>query len=148
MADLNTWYPANWNGRPPQMPPGDLFVWRMFLARRGTEWGAYAYDVELHGGPTPRASSDPGLARAWARCIAKRADVVARSDAGYTIIEVRRAAGWSTIGQLLTYRRMFPIDYPDRQTTGALIACETIDPDARETAEAEGLQVWTADQLH
>jgi hypothetical protein len=147
MASLSHYYAATWPGRPPGMPAGDWYVWKQFLQRHGHEWNGYAYDVELHGGAAPVASSDPAIARCWARAIAKRADVVAQRDAGLTVIEVRRDAGWSTIGQLLTYRRLFPLDYPAEQLEGALIVCETIDPDARATALEQGLQIWTSEQL-
>ena len=148
MATLERFYPASWTGRPPQMPAGDFYVWKLFLSRRGHEWRDYAYDVELHGGPTPLVSTSPAMNRAWARSIAKRVDAVARNDAGLTLIEIRKNAGWSTLGQLLTYRRLFPLDYPNEQLAAALIVCETIDPDARETALEQDLEVWTAGQLH
>lgn len=69
--------------------------------------------------------------------------MIAQRASGHTLIEVRRNAGWSTIGQLLTYRRMFPLDYPAEPLEAALIVCETIDPDARETARGLGLDIWT-----
>jgi len=125
------------------MPASDASVWREFLARRGREWRGYAYDVELHGGDTPVMSSDPAIARSWARSIAKRADVVADRASGYTIIEVRRNARHATLGQIQVYVRMFPHDYPRERLEAGLIVCETIDPDVRDTARAIGIDVWT-----
>jgi hypothetical protein len=143
MGDLHHTYPATWPGRPQQMPLSDWGVWREFLARRGQEWTAYAYDVELHGGDTPVASPDPGAARAWARAIAKRADVIAVRASGDTIIEVRRRASHATLGQIQVYTRLFPADYPTRRLEGGLIACEVIDPDVRRVADQVGVAVWT-----
>ena len=143
MASLNQTYPPDWNRRPPQMPLEDFGVWREFLARRGREWRGYAYDVELHGGDTPIASTDPGTARAWARAIAKRIDVVAVRDTGYTLIEVRHNARNATLGQIQVYARMFPLDYPAERLEGLLIVCETIDRDVLNVARSIGVDVWS-----
>lgn len=143
MASLNQSYPATWPGWPPQMPASDLGVWRDFIAHRGAEWRSYAYDVELHGGDTPIASSDPGTARAWARAIAKRLDVAAIRPSGVTLIEVRRHARHATLGQIQVYARLFPRDYPDTPIEGLMIVCETIDPDVLAVAKSAGVTVWT-----
>ncbi len=143
MASLNNSYPPDWKGRPPQMPANDAAVWREFIARRGNEWRSFAYDVELHGGDTPIVGTEPELQRAWARAIAKRADVIAERASGHTIIEVRKHARYATLGQLQVYRRLFPADYPHAPLEAALIVCDTIDPDVRQMAESLGLQVWT-----
>src|SRR6185295_2490779 len=37
VATLERFYPASWTGRPPQMPAGDFYVWKLFLSRRGHE---------------------------------------------------------------------------------------------------------------
>lgn len=143
MASLFHTYPADWTGRPPQMPANDAGVWREFIARRGTDWRAYAYDVELHGGDTPVNGDDPGTQRAWARAIAKRVDVIAERESGYTLIEVRRNARHATLGQIQVYLAMFPLDYPTSRLEGGLIVCETIDPDVRNVAANLGVDVWT-----
>ena len=143
MASINKLYPADWHGRPPQMPISDWSVWREFLRRRGREWRAYAYDVELHGGDTPIVGDDSGSQRAWARAIAKRADVAATRADGWTLIEVRRNARHATLGQIMVYLRLFPADYPREKLAGGLIACETIDPDVRRVARDIGVDVWT-----
>lgn len=143
MASLNNSFPHDWPGRPAQMPIADWGVWREFLARRGREWRAYAYDVELHGGDTPVASADPGTARAWARAIAKRLDVAAIRASGVTLIEVRRHARHATLGQIQVYARLFPRDYPTEHLEQLLIVCETIDPDVLEVARNAGVDVWS-----
>lgn len=143
MGGLSNTYPRTWTRRPPQMPINDYAVWRELLARRGADWREYAYDVELHGGDTPTVSSDPGTARAWARAVAKRLDAAAHNAAGWTLIEVRRNAGHATLGQIMVYGRLWPLDYPDEPVAALLIACETIDPDVRAVARSIGVDVWT-----
>lgn len=143
MASLNRPYPASWTGRPPQMPISDWGVWRDFMQRRGAEWRSYAYDVELHGRDTPLVTDDPAMQRAWARAIAKRADVAAIRASGVTLIEVRRHARHATLGQIQVYVRLFPGDYPAEKLEGALIVCETIDRDVLDVARAIGIDVWT-----
>lgn len=143
MGDLYHTYPPDWRGRPAQMPIPEQAIWREFLTRRGREWRAYAYDVELHGGDTPILGTDPEIARAWARAIAKRADVIAERASGYTIIEIKVNGGYSAIGQALVYRQLFPKDYPSATLEGTMLVCEKIDPSIRAAASAAGLDVWT-----
>ncbi len=142
MASLYHSYPASWPGRPAQMPLSDYAVWREFLARRGSEWSNYAYDVELHGEDTPIIGPDQSSQRMWARAIAKRADVIAIRPAGNTIIEVRRNARHATLGQIMVYLRLFPIDYPREILEGGLIVAETIDADVRDVAHSLGIDIW------
>jgi hypothetical protein len=124
------------------MPQGDLAVWRIFLERRGRQWREYAYDVELHGGTTPIASVDPALAKDWARLIAKRVDVVGFRAAGATLFEVRTHAAWQTLGQLIGYRDLFPLDYPDQVLEQCVIVSDEMDAGIRRVAENQGLRVW------
>lgn len=142
MGDLTKRFPNTWTGWPPGMPQGDLAVWKIFLELRGREWREYAYDVELHGGTTPIVHVDPALAKDWARLIAKRVDVVGFNPAGATLFEVRTHAAWQTLGQLIGYRQLFPLDYPDQVLQQCIIVTDEMDPQIRAVALAQGLKVW------
>ncbi len=125
------------------MGDGDRTVWSEFLARRGLEWGDYAYDVELDRSGPAVAVDDPALRRMWTRLVAKRVDVVALRAGGATLIEVRTRAAWQSVGQLIGYRALWPRDYPGVPLEGALLVTDEIDPAIRAVAVAQGLQVWT-----
>lgn len=116
-------------------------MWRRFLEQRGTEWPEYAYDVEIHGGPTPIVDADPTMARTWARLIAKRIDAIGRRDGRLTIFEIRQRAAWQSIGQLIGYRRMFPLDYPEEKVEAHILVTDLIDPQIAQVANAEGIQI-------
>lgn len=141
MGTLAELYPNTWSGWPPAMPKGDRNVWRAFLATHGLEWREYAYDVELHGGPAPIVSEDPTMARTWARLIAKRADAIGFRAGGATLFEVRHNAAWQSVGQLIGYRDLFRLDYPNVVLEGAAIVTDAIDLQIRAVAERQGLAV-------
>lgn len=141
MAALPQLYPHTWTGWPPAMPYGDRQVWRDFLERRGVEWPQYAYDVELHGGPAPIASSDPVMARTWQRLTAKRVDAVGMRAGRATLFEVRHNAAWQSVGQLIGYRDLWPRDFPELELEAAVIVTDAMDPQIRAIAERQLLAV-------
>lgn len=125
------------------MPAGDNNIWQRFLDARGPEWPEYAYDVELTGGAGAAATTDEVMQRTWMRLISKRVDVVALRAGRATLIEVRTRAAWQSLGQLIGYRHMWPIDYPTIPIDAALIVTDLIDPAIAQVAIAEGLQIYT-----
>jgi len=141
MATLADRFPASWRGRPPAMPAGDFAVWQLFLAGAGAAWREYAYDVELHGGPTPLIDADPTMRRTWARLTAKRVDAIGIRASGLTLFEVRHFAAWQSVGQLIGYRDLFPLDYPGETVEACAIVTDEIDAQIRAVAERQGLLV-------
>jgi|SRR3990170_8157594 len=123
------------------MPQGDQIVWRLFLAQHGAEWPAYAYDVELTGGSGGAATPDPVMQQTWMRLTAKRIDAVGIRASGVTLFEVRHFAAWQSVGQLIGYRDLFPIDYPEQRIEAAIIVTDAIDQQIRAVAERQGLTI-------
>jgi len=141
MATLAALYPNTWRGRPPAMPAGDFAVWSLFLDQRGHEWRDYAYDVEIHGGATPIITAPGVPANTWARLIAKRIDAIGMRGSGLTLMEVRHNAAWQSVGQLIGYRDLFPLDYPTEIIEACAIVTDAIDPQIRAVAERQGLLI-------
>lgn len=125
------------------MPAGDNSVWQRFLDARGAEWPEYAYDVELTGGVGGAATSDATMQATWIRLISKRVDAVGLRANRATLFEIRTRAAWQSIGQLIGYRRLFPIDYPAIPLDACMIVTDFIDPAIARVAEAEGLEIYT-----
>jgi hypothetical protein len=141
MATLADRFPASWRGRPPAMPAGDFSVWSLFLDGPGRAWREYAYDIELTGAAGPPLAADAIMQATWMRLIAKRVDAIAIRASGLTLMEVRHNAAWQSVGQLIGYRDLFPLDYPTEIVEACAIVTDAIDPQIRAVAERQGLLV-------
>mgnify|MGYP001610419171 CR=1 FL=1 len=82
------------------------------------------------------------MMRMLARNTAKRIDAVGRTAAGYTLFEARRFAGWSAIAQLLGYRDLWLINFPDLPLGDLWLITERIDDATRATAARQNIRTW------
>lgn len=143
MPEIPKRYPGSWRGWPPSMPAGDNAVWQRFLNERGAEWPEYAYDVELTGGVGYATTNDQVMQATWMRLTAKRVDAIAFRAGRATLIEIRTRAAWQSVGQLIGYRHLFPIDHPDIPIDACMIVTDFMDPAIAQVAAAEGLIIYT-----
>lgn len=60
-----------------------------------------------------------------------------------TIIEVKRRATASSIGQIVTYREQWEAEYPDAAQPDTLLVCTTYSPAIVATLTAQGIQLNT-----
>jgi hypothetical protein len=121
----------------------DWQPWQPWMAARGREWPEWAYNVRLYLGDPDPPITDPSLDRQWRELNAKRIDALGRRENVYTIFEARRNAGWSSVGQLLGYKTLWTINYPDLALDALYLITETVDPGIRATAHLHDLIVWT-----
>ncbi len=142
MADLSAWYSPTWSRRPPGMVWEDWQAWQPWLQGPGQAWPHYAYDVELYTQGLPAGETDAGMIKAWLRQTAKRIDAVGRRVGVHDIFEARRIAGWSAIAQLLGYRDLWTIQYPQLELGDLWLITERIDDVTRATAARAGVRTW------
>lgn len=91
----------------------DFELWKRFRLRFGLPFEALFFDVAVGRGAPPTPDVTPEVAAAWQRLTRQRLDVVGESGAGWTIIELRGAAGPGAIGSLIVYRDLWQDDPPD-----------------------------------
>lgn len=142
MSEIGQWLSNGWIRQPPGMVWEDWQAWEPWLRGPGQRWPEYAYDVELLTQPLPAGETDPAMIKMWARNTAKRIDAVGRTPAGFTIFEARRFAGWSAIAQLLGYRDLWLMNFPDLPLGDLWLITERIDDTTRATALRQGIRVW------
>jgi hypothetical protein len=140
-------FPSSWRGVPPAMPRGDYFVWQMFAPFAEQLWTSIAFDVELRDGAWPIVSTDPTMQSMWMRNTARRVDALAWANNVASIIEVRHAAAWQSMGQILGYADLWAKTYPNIPVNGLWLVTDSIPDDIRSVAAAQGIYVWTPENL-
>ena len=129
------------------MPAGDLIVWRQFHATAARWWDSIAYDVEIRDGPWPIVSPDPTMQKMWMRNTSRRIDALAWRGNVATILEVRHAAAWQSMGQIIGYTNLWRSSYPNIPVVAVMLVTDTIPADIRQVAASQGIYTWTPGEL-
>jgi len=89
----------------------DVAVWTRYLKSPVAPIKEVWYDVHVGGPWTLPADASDMDRRIAAGISRKRIDVVARVGGGYWVIEVKPFANMMSLGQVLTYHRLFIAEY-------------------------------------
>ncbi len=126
----------------PHLMPVERFFWAQFLARYGSQWDSFQYDLHVGEG-RPVNPDQPQYIQDMARHLSlKRIDVVGWQGRQPTIFEVDPAGGRKVIGALELYRWLFQKAYPDLPAPHIAAVVQTCDPDCQRFLEAIGAQVF------
>jgi len=87
-------------------------------------------------GATPTDPCCPTASRYF-----KRLDAVLGLTAGLLLAEVKPSAGYRALGQILTYRHLFRVQWPELRSASAAILTDAADPDILELAGELGIQI-------
>lgn len=134
-----TQYPPISQEKYPHMFPLDQEVWERFLAKYGSMYIGFQYDITV--GIT---SSEYGkLADPYkkdAAILSKlRIDAVGESPSNMDIIEVKPRGNMAGIGQLLTYKQHYIDEYKPVKPIRMVLVCADIDPNIIPLAEQNGI---------
>lgn len=140
---MGPWHPPSWARRPPGMPWDDWVAWQPWMQGPGQAWPEYAYNVRLYIGDPETPAANAADLELWKELTAKRVDAVARRTGRYTIFEARRVSGWSAIAQLLGYRTLWTLNYPDLPIEALYLITTAADTALRMLAQQNNITVWT-----
>lgn len=119
----------------PHMMPEDVPVWERWLAKHGTQYDTFLYDIRVGNGIEPPPIGDPSHRSMWADLTKKRIDVIARTLTTDLIIEVKDKIGFTALGQILAYPVLYEISPgQDRDVQILLVAAEIL-PDMQTVLE-------------
>lgn len=126
----------------PHMLPKDRRIWTAFLEAGVVDIDEVWYDVHVGQGVLlPVGSSDldrrirDGITR-------KRIDVVARIGNQYWVVEVKPRADMYALGQVLTYVRLFYVEFAMVDDVVPVIVCNEADQDLLDEFEEFGIKVF------
>lgn len=127
----------------PHMLAEDNAVWTKFLEQNFERLHEVWYDVRV-GQPVdldPAASEmEKRIARGLTR---KRIDVVGWDGGSYWVIEVKPFAGMLALGQVISYARLFALEYVIKGRVVPVIVCAEADADLLDEFEEFGILVIT-----
>lgn len=113
----------------PHMLLEDRRIWTEFLKSEVVEIKEVWYDVHVGKAVVlPLGASDmqqrisDGITR-------KRIDVVCHVGEVFWVVEIKPRAGMTALGQVLTYVRLFTIEFGMTELAQAVIICEEVDED-------------------
>ena len=119
----------------PHMGTREERIWDAYLEQYGTPAGQINYDVHLGEG----AAIDedwPEWMRVMVKALStKRADVVVEGTLATTIIEIKRRAGLSAVGQLLGYEALMFKERGGAKPVELMVLCEYLEPDMADVFE-------------
>ena len=133
--------------RYPHMGTRESRIWEAYLERYGTPEGRIEYDVHLGEGAEVKEEWPVWMKVMVKALSTKRADVVVDRTLGTTIIEVKRRAGLSAVGQLLGYEALMYKQRGGWKPIDLMVVCEYLEPDMAEVFDYYKIAVVVMGEL-
>lgn len=125
----------------PHMLAEDNAVWSTFLDQNFERLQEVWYDVRV-GMPVELEDGASEMELRIARGLTrKRIDVVAISGGNYWVIEVKPYASMLALGQVISYARLFALEYEIRGRVIPVVVCDEVDGDLVDEFEEMGIMV-------
>lgn len=123
------------------MLPKDKDTWTQFLEREIIIFEELWYDVHVGRPMVVPKGSPEYMIKVVSGVSRKRIDVVGSTDVELYIIEVKPHANMESVGQIVTYKRLFENEFAVTRMLKAMIVCKTADADILEIMEINGVQL-------
>lgn len=123
------------------MNPAEVVVLNSWLLVHWNEYTGYDFNVRCGKGTDPGPTYSDEARRGFILNTQKRIDVIAWKDVNATIIEVKRTAKLSAIGQIVGYKYLWQADNPTAPEPKLLMVYNQTDNDVIMTAQAAGISV-------
>ena len=145
MADLGPGTKPVIRPHYPHMLHEDNSVWTKFLQTDAQRLKEVWYDVKV-GLPVflPVGASDIER-RIAAGVTRKRIDVVCHVAGGYWVVEIKPRASMLAVGQVISYVRMFNLEYAPGGQVIPVIVCDSFDEDLVDEFDELGVLVLMND---
>ncbi len=127
--------------RFPALLPDEQIVFRNWLRLHEAEFDRIDGNVRIGQGEDPGPSFPDNTRKMAIEITQLRLDAVAYRGGTPTIVEVKRRAGSSNIGQLLTYRSMWKKQNLSVAVPRLLLVCTTFNPNILPALEEVGIQL-------
>jgi len=145
LADLGEGYKPLIRPHYPHMLTEDNAVWTKFLTTDADRIKELWYDVRV-GQPVQlglgATDVDKRIAAGLTR---KRVDVVCSVGGGYWVVEIKPYASMLAIGQVISYARLFELEYAPEGQIIPVIVCDAFDEDLVDEFDELGVLVLIND---
>ena len=130
------------NIKYPHMFPGDIEIWKRFLTEYPFHAEKYEYDVKVGDGVELEESWPENIRKMATELTQGRIDVVGFSRNEILIIEVKRDASFSALGQVLGYMFLYQYTYKPRALLIGEVVTDSLSRDSKRMLEAKGVRVF------
>lgn len=114
-------------------------IWVRWLQQGGVQYSPFLYDIRVGDGlQMPAGSSGYAIRSAYA-LTTKRIDALYFDHGHPVIVEVKRRAGLSAVGQLKGYRDLYMRTPGVIDTPTMLLVTDTLQPDMETVLRTEGI---------
>lgn len=114
----------------PGMMPEEVVVLREWLKRHEGEYDRVFGNIRIGAGTDPGEGFPEEVRRGAILNTQKRIDALAYKGDQATIVEVKRRAGMSAVGQVLGYVQLYIAENPRMPAPSALLVAAAFDSDA------------------
>jgi hypothetical protein len=123
----------------PGMAPREVIIFREWLKLHQSEYTSFSYNVRVGNGIDP-GQDYPAIYRSqYIENTQKRIDALAWNGEQPTIIEVKDRATGSSMSQILTYKALWPITFPDAPAPKLLLVTNRVAADMPMVLDASGI---------
>lgn len=126
----------------PERTDGESAVIRDFLLEHGQEFDRFNFSRRIGAGLAPDPTHLPGVQRNTVFSTQKRIDLLAWRGSQPVIVEIKQRVSPACLGQCLTYRHLFQLEFPDAPEPEILVAGRESDPDTIGALNAHGITVY------
>lgn len=126
----------------PGMLPAEILIFKNWLEKYAANYDRIDGNVRIGKGFDPGASWPAEQRRNAIENTKLRVDAVAYQGTHPTLIEVKRGAGASAIGQLLTYEATWVKDYPATPAPGLALVTNSIQENMMPVIAKTGIQLY------
>ena len=113
----------------PGLMPQEVAVLREWLRIHESEYDSFDYNVRVGVGTDPGPTYDATMRQMSLDVTRKRIDAVAIKGSDVTLIEVKKRATLSAVGQVVAYKTLWNNDNPLRPASRLLLVAAAFDPD-------------------
>jgi hypothetical protein len=125
----------------PHLSPAEKAIWERFLFQYPQAYDSVQYDFHVGSPPPFNTLTDEGEDWEQDKLYRRRIDVIGRVGSQQDIIEVKRRATTSTIGQVEGYRDLFMRDEEPLGAVKMVIVTEEADKDVEYLCKQKGVEL-------
>lgn len=130
------------DGRFPHLLPVDAAVWLDHLKAHAHDYTQIIYDVRVGEGRDPGPEFDQGMRSMALALSCRRIDVVAHRPGGLDIIEVTHSAGFTAIGQLISYPILYAQTFTNAPSLRPVLVAGALQTDIQPVLDRLGIQYY------
>lgn len=126
----------------PHFLPSDTEVWTRFLIKYPDHFDLVDYDIHVGKGIDLDPSWEQNIATMATTITQRRIDVLGVKGAVWYIVEVKKDPGVTAVGQLIGYRVLYKLQFPDRPTPRLLLVSNRVDADLQTILENQHISYF------